>query len=126
MSQDNPTYDQVKAEFDAIFELNDSSFDESNYKQFVTMAMTLNDTESIRNACNRYCSLYGYEDSLVLSWLYRELKNYSATKDAAILDYMYTNIFQKSLTEKYCKQETTQILTITSFSNSIHFILQLE
>lgn len=66
----------------------------------------LNDPGSIREACERYCSLYGYEDSLVLSWLYRELKEYSATQDTAILECMYQNIFQKSLAEKYCKNCT--------------------
>lgn len=103
MSKENPNYEQVKGEFEALFQMNDSTFEESNYKQFVTMAMTLNDPESIRNACIKYCTLYGYEDSLVLSWLYRELKTFVGTGDQAILHYMFESIFRKSLSEKYCK-----------------------
>lgn len=69
----------------------------------IPVSRTLNDPESIRKACSRYCTLYGYEDSLVLSWLYRELKNFAATGDKSIVEYMFENIFKKSLTEKYCK-----------------------
>lgn len=39
MAKDNPNYEQVKGEFEALFQMNDPSFEESNYKQFVTMAM---------------------------------------------------------------------------------------
>lgn len=39
MSKESPNYEQVKGEFDALFQMNDPSFEETNYKQFVTMAM---------------------------------------------------------------------------------------
>lgn len=112
MSKDAPDYEQVKGEFEALFEMDDPSFEEANYKQFVTMAMTLNDPESIRKACGRYCTLYGYEDSVVLAWLYRELKTYSATGDKSILEYMYENIFRKSLSEKYCEYRISKCALI--------------
>lgn len=63
----------------------------------------LNDPENIRQACEKYCSLYGYEDSMVLSWLYRELRTFTTTGDKEILNYMFESIFKKSLAEKYCK-----------------------
>lgn len=39
MSNKDPNYNQVKSEFEALFKMDDPTFEETNYKQFVTMAM---------------------------------------------------------------------------------------
>lgn len=39
LARDSTDYGQIRSEFESLFQMNDPSFDESNYKQFVTMAM---------------------------------------------------------------------------------------
>lgn len=39
LPKDSADYGQMKTEFDSLFAMKDPAFDESNYKQFVNMAM---------------------------------------------------------------------------------------
>lgn len=69
----------------------------------LTSCRTLNDLEGVRKACVLYCSKFSYDEPVILPWLYRELREYIETQNKDVLEYMWTEIFQKYLNERYCE-----------------------
>ncbi|GAB0088079.1 RNA-binding protein 4F [Sergentomyia squamirostris] len=70
------------------------------YLNLIDLAFYLDNLSMIRKCCRTAFSKYGYDEFKLLVWLYRELREWEATKDDSVLEGIY-QIFREALSHKY-------------------------